>query len=824
LSSISVHCSQSTFAGSGVNNVRVDFINQNGNRTYNFDWICRDTILEVRINPAGSDCEESNITGENGNGGPDSEREPRQDTLTVDCENIVNASNNLVFTDDNSGDRIISKGNPRSGGFYNRIATIINTDPTNTMEIYGLCELWNYNRDFSESKFRLDRIAPINPPSNVLGGDGNCPDPFLLEPGGVINLTFEINTDEIGVFEDNFDFRVVCENNEGNWEINLTGEVEEVDCSCFVDPNGLNEITVSNATVPVLTTEEFDPMTVLTIDDINDECYVRVDEIFRVDENGVNYDELIVPLNNDPYILTAGQPNEWILIDQGNLAEEFRKNEELSFALELTPSEPIETKDTFRIVYSVYNSFDELQETCDYTFYLTGEGCTESCPELLVSGLPSGVESNDLSNAGQIIRVDAVDQNDLWNTDLWVNPETVNVGESLALGDCANPTELFISSDYFLDPEGICEQFTSGQLEYTINLRFPERDANGNIINYCTENEGRNFGINYISTREDDSEIDRVRFEVTPRDASNFELESDESIQYTIRFDKPSFTEVQDLWNSGQKDITDSTFKYRLRISDENSGCCLILNFQAKISTYASFGPIKQLYAFNQYTDKQPDSDYLEIKIDQQDNNLDDAPFGIDRVLRTADPPADYDERLNGVEGAHTPDSDGTFFIDVPVSGPPQDLGQTPGIFLNSLQSNIFDFISEQPIANYGNVAVINFEDLISGTNEPPNRIAQSFSVFDTDGCFTNPPSRTKESFIDPGSDAPIDGIYDIEAGDVFMLWSNPANGFSNPICSNNTPCYIALIYIVEVHNGLDTDNTSDLANIRCRILYPIRR
>jgi hypothetical protein len=689
--------------------------------------------------------------------------------IEVDCDTVPPSTCNslgkvdsLIFIDDNSGEKCIPINSPNANSYYSRKATYTNGSSEN-MVIRNLRSVINYNLTFQNGKFRYTPMVPLT----FRGTD------YVLTPNTSVRLDFQVLTDNIGSYQDKLVYDVICEGNPNvveKWEINLKAEVCETPCDCPNDGSKAPELKVTSGADYLQQGDEkqFNNLEVLKIGSttLQSGCYLTIKEIVRIDDKGNEY--ATRGWINNPYQINNGNPeDDWTITTLAPYSAKISAGG--SFKLNVKVGAVKRSgylRDTFRIKTSVYDKNGVLKDNgCNFSFYLEGRGCGNECAEIVIPQFRDGVVNE--VNTNNLI--------DIWDKTKWTGtsaPSKLSAPTVIPLISYYNSKEVFFDFTTTFSEDAACKSTTPKLDKLTFNLRLPSN------VEHCKLIQNYKFEVlsPYPSNLYQNYQKDLKFFTYYPTNSTNI---SQNGTDVIISFKAPTPQEFRDLKNV---DPTKSTFKYRLSIRDneDNRDCHIILNIQATLDTMPLPGPVRQLYAYSQTTPKQTNPDYFAIRIDEPNT---DGYWG-----------ADKNQVTSSATNPNVPDSDDSFFIN--VTAPQGVPGQVP--LLNLVPKGTV-FSNIKLVSGYSFTTQLAFDN---GYRDLIN------SLF-TNNSFNLNPGRLANTFTG------INGI-PVKMGDVYAVWSTSTYG------SNNNPCHLALIYILEAALGTEVGNVSDITNIRYRLIYPI--
>lgn len=744
-------------SGCGINNLTIYGQFDDEIQFADIDYVCNDTIIEF--------CFEIGCA----------------DTIPPNDCNDLNKTDSLNFNDNVNGD-CIDRDAPDGNNYYRMTATFCNSDLTNDIRISGIN---NLPINFNNGKFRLSRAIPS---SNANG------EIILNQKNKCCRLIFEVLTDEVGTYAEQYNLQTVCSGNTGTWEISLDAEICEPECNCPFNQNEPYEIDFDE-TVEVGTSHAFNNIEVFQIgfNAFQDGCYLEIDEIVRIDEDG-NI------LTNDAY--TYNQGNEWIITSSLS-NQQYESGDRFVIDAEFSPDVPQTLRDTFRVNTTVYDADGNVVDPdCEYEFILEANGCQDGCAFM----------DYDITVTEDLVvkRINTQGVTDIWDDNLFEIASTPQT--PIQLSDYYNYDEVMVrfNSDY--SSPNLCGMNSVNIKEFDFIFYLDEQNE------YCTLPQ--NYEITSINTGDDDSNIDSEYFTFTPIFG---ELETpDSQFGLNVEFNAPSYIELENLWDNGQKTNQDNIFKLRLNVYDEVHNCHIVLNFQAEVTGVPGVSPRRSLNSFNQISDKTilpAQIGYEAAYILKKQDNF----FGKMENHSISD------TKYPGTDPAHnSPDGDQTFYINVDrpknyTIGSPQN----PELYLVSTDDNIFDKITQEPIAHYNSVSEFSsglsdlIDDVFSGNafSQQGSNGAPSITFNYDPTVYGWRPYWDKMDFEENGGQrGHPNGIDNLLPGQVYIIWST--NGYYN-YSGNEFSCNVAFLFIQSVYDDHDQD-ASHVAGIDWRIVYPV--
>lgn len=711
------------------------------------------------------------------------------DTVTIDGPDSCSALDQttiLRFVDEETGKECIRAGNPSSGGRYNLSARLINSLISGeTIRIIDLASVESWTSRTGKFAF----VPPVGGSGSFSGND------YDMLTGQTAELSFEVITDEVGVYRDTLSFEVVCLDDNGDpygsgtWTIILEAEVCEPVCDCPTEDDFMRNFSADER-IEVGETGVFNfNLLNLTSSNFQPEGRLEIVDILRLDESG-----------NEYALSSGGDWNHWNILTPV-VGASYGIGDEIQIQAEFAPDSPTILRDTFRLRFLLYCE-DELQaDTCMINFTLQGTGCADGCP-LIEIPYYAGVRTFVANTADALNSRSGRSPSDIWDesymtgsTPPFIRDITVTDYYDL-LRTPYNYDEVFFSFESPFAVPPTCDSLALVEIEdFVIRLR------NSDIEYRCNEAD-YDFTITSINTGEPDSDVDADYFEC-PR--TRLEVpENGESDALIVRFTPPSAEEMQTLIDNGEKDPADSLFKFRINITD-GEGCHIVLNFKGKVNPVPEVSPVRHLRGYNEVSDRVAAADlkYLTCKIDQKAADGYWAPVKNNFVNNPTQPGP-----VNG---------DDSFYINVddPTNNMSND--QAPELYLVNTTGNGFDMITSTPIARYAGetdfrVDLANLaDDVLNGTGFT-SRGNPPATPFTYDG-FEWSPSINKSTF-NPG-----EGIANLQAGDVFLIWKS-SDGYYE-YNSVTFPCHVAFIFIEEVKTG-NANNTYHVSEIAFQVVYPV--
>lgn len=586
-----------------------------------------------------------------------------------------------------------------------------------------------------------------------------------------LNISFFVETDEVGVFDTQLSLPTICTDGSGNEHtgqvlVNLTAEICEDGCVCPFSNDGEVNKTIDRSAYPVSvgSTMDYSSESIFTVRDgmLDSDCYLIITSVDR--------------FNSSEPATSFSEAHDWIITTPDELVgQQIRLYDTFNMSAEFEPEKSGESIDTFEIFVDVYNRVDELKESCSFIVEYKGAGCENVCPEI--------TKMNSL-------------------TADFVDPANGDILQNLKWGDKVQMgTGNTINQRMSGNLGNMCRGVITGSetVSYLINV------ADNEDVLTCSD-----VNINYQIV-DNGNTGDRAFFSVID---DFMMLGSGGNGIMSIRFHTP---DAKAHIQSNHDDV----YKARLIIEATNTSgefiCSQTVDLSAQVyQNTVSVSEPMSMKAFSQVSDKEPESAYQVYKIDIYDEDYN--YFGkidnlsMNHIDYTTTPPS--------------PQSNHSFYFEV---AQPQNtiLRQYPKLFLvkynGKLDYNRFTRVTEKPVANYSSNGdfssdldnlidhVFNEGAFTSLGNAPTYNF--QFSEGESYGWE---PFRTAEQMA-------LDGIgVDIKLGDVFIIW-NPngtAESFTSGGNTFSSYCDVAFLYIDGLSDGTNTNH--NIGFVSFYVAYPL--
>ena len=627
----------------------------------------------------------------------------------------------------------------------------------------------------------------------------------ILRAGSELRLGFDVNTDGTGTFNSFIEFDLKCVNQPtsiGKWRIELNAVVCETPCDCPFNEDDTKKFISDKLLKP----NEVDLLSNQRVLDVNptllkEGCYISINEIIRIDNQKREYSD--IGLNNDPYQY-SNQNDVWRITSQVAFPRRIDAGGRFNLSFEVKNPTGGFLRDTFRIKTTVHDKDGNIVDPdCRYDFYLEARGCEDVCAVLEIKDLnvPDG------SKKITVKEINTQNVTNIWDEVLFNNAQTPQ--NPINMLNYYNHNELFVKfySDY--KSNAACLELSENiKSEFEFDVKIDK-----NVL-FCDRHQ---YELTRLITGEPDSDIDNRYFNFDPPSRSL--AKNGDRFNVRVVFIPPSASELEQLWNNGSKPPNDSTFKFRLQIWNKSINCHIVLNFEAKVNGLPPISPKRHIDAFNRITTKRSTPNYFVANIKEKTHYYHSKTKNliVSNTKFSSDPPN------------NSPNTNDNFYINVDTPKDIDTIGEYPELYLVQTQTNIFNRITTEPIARYNDYDEFEADlgnlinAVFNGSFSSRGLITSRNFTYDQSTLQWNN-SADKADFDNPGIYAFPNGIElrnaTRGASSVYMIWStNSGSYFFN---GNRFPCELAFIFIDEIQNGEETDNSDRRAKILFNVVYPI--